>query len=56
MELLTQYSSELFKLITVGGIIGGALVFALVKSIDSGVFDDKKMQEYYENKKGDVEK
>lgn len=56
MNLLMEYSNELIKLSVVGLAVGGALVFLLAKGVDSGIFDDKKMQEYYKNKKGDVVK
>lgn len=51
MNLIMEYSSEIVKMSVVGFAVASALLFLLAKGIDSGLFDDKKMQEYYENKK-----
>lgn len=42
MELLVEYSSELLKLIVVGGVLGLGAVIALAAGVDSGKFDSEE--------------
>lgn len=50
MELLQMYWKEILQLLTVGIPIGGVLVFALAKAVDSGVLDSKETRIFIKEK------
>lgn len=50
MELLQMYWKEILQLTAVGIPLGGVLVFALAKAVDSGVLDSKETRIFIKEK------